>query len=161
MHGPPPISNARPQSAACPTVLEEGQWQGEPTEETTYPHPGYHVSGNLWNLDSFVFASCDIDAVTYQPKLCLQVGIQRQMSNVLEPMQPWTILQLINPTWKDCSSNTTRSEHGRTRCKIKLQEKLNRYICNWCRWSKQYRIEMIHSHGLKHGHSVQRSSHLD
>ena len=51
MRGPPPMSNPRPQSAACPTVLEEGHWQEETTEEATYPHPGYRVSGNLWNLD--------------------------------------------------------------------------------------------------------------
>ena len=51
MHGPPPMSNVRPQSAACPTVFKEGRWQEEPTEETSYPNPGFHVSGNLWNLD--------------------------------------------------------------------------------------------------------------
>ena len=45
------MSNPRPLSAACPTISEEGQWQKEPAEEATYPYPGYHVSGNLWNLD--------------------------------------------------------------------------------------------------------------
>ena len=39
MHGPPPMSN------------EEREWQEEPTEEASYPNPGFHVSGNLWSLD--------------------------------------------------------------------------------------------------------------
>ena len=51
MHGPPPMSNFRRQPAACPAVFEERHWQENLAEKTSYPNPGFHMSGNLWNLD--------------------------------------------------------------------------------------------------------------
>ena len=54
-HRPPPtsmrpMSNLRQPPPACPTVHEEQEWTEEPQEEVTYPRPGFHVSGNLWNI---------------------------------------------------------------------------------------------------------------
>ena len=47
------MSSYKQSAAACPTVPEGREWTEAPQEEEvpTFPRPGYHVSGNLWNID--------------------------------------------------------------------------------------------------------------
>ena len=60
IHGPPPpVSSYKQSAAACPTIPEGREWTEAPQEEAeeeeekkpTCPRFGYHVPGNLWNID--------------------------------------------------------------------------------------------------------------